>query len=167
MCLLNVTFIVKTKIVPPLMLWSNVVKIIFLWSLNEIAHLIFYLQLICGFNNYFTPYSFFTDFQKYFFGILNSPKKRTTKFDLITVIPQVDLFSFVFWRKAKTPKNHFEIIWPSVREQTPVSWLQVVFPGVQQGAQLKAWLRPQTIDKIKRSLIILICCPLNSVPEIY
>ena len=23
-----------------------------------------------------------------------------------------DLFSFVFWRKLKTPKRHFEIIWP-------------------------------------------------------
>ena len=28
------------------------------------------------------------------------------------MIPQVDLFLFVFWRKPKTPKNHFEIIWP-------------------------------------------------------
>ena len=26
--------------------------------------------------------------------------------------PQVDLFSFVFWRKLKTPKNHFKIIGP-------------------------------------------------------
>ena len=26
--------------------------------------------------------------------------------------PQVDLFSFVFWRKLKTPKRHFEINWP-------------------------------------------------------
>ena len=28
--------------------------------------------------------------------------------------PQVDLFSFVFWRKLKTPKRHFEINWPLV-----------------------------------------------------
>ena len=27
---------------------------------------------------------------------------------------QVDLFSFVFWRKLKSPKRHFEIIWPLV-----------------------------------------------------
>ena len=43
------------------------------------------------------------------FGILNSPKKRTKKFDFNTMIPQVDLFSFVFWKKLKTPKRHFEI----------------------------------------------------------
>ena len=43
------------------------------------------------------------------FGILNSPKKRTKKFDFTTMIPQVDLFSFVFWEKLKTPKRHFEI----------------------------------------------------------
>ena len=32
------------------------------------------------------------------------------KIDIIfTMIPQVDLFSFVFWEKLKTPKRHFEI----------------------------------------------------------
>ena len=44
------------------------------------------------------------------FGILNSPKKRRKEFNFITMIPQVDLFSFVFWRKSTTLKNHFEII---------------------------------------------------------
>ena len=43
------------------------------------------------------------------FGILNSPKKRTKKIDFTTMIPQVDLFLFVFWEKLKTPKRHFEI----------------------------------------------------------
>ena len=43
------------------------------------------------------------------FGNLNSPKKRTKKFDFNTMIPQVDLFSFVFWEKLKTPERHFEI----------------------------------------------------------
>ena len=43
------------------------------------------------------------------FGILNSPKKRTKKFDFTSMIPQVDLFSFVFWEKLKTSKIHFEI----------------------------------------------------------
>ena len=28
------------------------------------------------------------------------------------MIPQVDLFLFVFWEKLKTPKRHFEINWP-------------------------------------------------------
>ena len=43
------------------------------------------------------------------FGFLNSSKKRTEKFDLTTMIPQVDLFSFVFWKNLKAPKRHFEI----------------------------------------------------------
>ena len=47
---------------------------------------------------------------KWFLGSSISSKKRTKEFDFTTMIPQVDLFSFVFWRKSKTPKNHFEII---------------------------------------------------------
>ena len=43
------------------------------------------------------------------YGILNSSKKRTNKFNFTTKILQVDLFSFVFWRKLKTPKRRFEI----------------------------------------------------------
>ena len=39
------------------------------------------------------------------FGILDSSKKRTKKFDLATMIPQVDLFSFVFWKNLKTQKD--------------------------------------------------------------
>ena len=29
--------------------------------------------------------------------IFNSPKKRTKKFDFTTMVPQVELFLFVFW----------------------------------------------------------------------
>ena len=36
-------------------------------------------------------------------------KKRTNEFYFTTMKPQVDLFSFVFWKKLKTPKRHFEI----------------------------------------------------------
>ena len=43
------------------------------------------------------------------FGILNAPKKQTKIFDFTIMIPQVDLFSFVFWEKLKTAKGHFEI----------------------------------------------------------
>ena len=43
------------------------------------------------------------------YGILNSSKKQTNQFNCTTIIPQVDLFLFVFWRKLKTPKRHFEI----------------------------------------------------------
>ena len=39
----------------------------------------------------------------------NSSKKRTNEFDFTTMIPQVDLFTFVFWKKLKTLKGHFEI----------------------------------------------------------
>jgi hypothetical protein len=46
---------------------------------------------------------------KWFLGSSISSKKRTNEFNFTTMIPQVDLFSFVFWRKLTTPKNHFEI----------------------------------------------------------
>ena len=54
---------------------------------------------------------------KAYYGILNSSKKQMNKFDFTTMIPQDDLFSFVFWRKLKTPKRLFEINWPLVNNQ--------------------------------------------------
>ena len=39
-------------------------------------------------------------------------QKRTNEFYFTTMKPQIDLFSFVFWRKLKTPKIHFAIKWP-------------------------------------------------------
>ena len=70
---------------------------------------------VCNFLGIFTLLSpilavFFS--AKGFFMSLISSKKRTKEFDFTTMIPQVDLFLFVFWRKSLTPKNHFEIIWP-------------------------------------------------------
>ena len=44
---------------------------------------------------------------KYFFQVIDFLTKNN--FDFTTMIPQVDLFSFVFWRESTTPKNHFEI----------------------------------------------------------
>ena len=41
------------------------------------------------------------------FGIINSPKKRTKKFNLTTMIPQVDLFLFVFLGEIEDIKNTF------------------------------------------------------------
>ena len=38
-------------------------------------------------------------------------QKRTNEFYFTTMKPQVDLFSFVFWRKLKIPKRHYEINW--------------------------------------------------------
>ena len=49
-------------------------------------------------------------------------KKRTNKFDFTSMIPQIDLFLFVFWRKSTTPKNHFEINWPLAYTLTAKSW---------------------------------------------
>ena len=34
---------------------------------------------------------------KCLFGVFNSPKKRTKKFDFTTMVPQVELFSFILW----------------------------------------------------------------------
>ena len=46
------------------------------------------------------------------FGILNSSNKWTKKFRLTTMIPQVELFAFFFWRNWRHQKRHFEINWP-------------------------------------------------------
>ena len=43
------------------------------------------------------------------FGIIDFLQKRTNKFNFTTIIPQIDLFLFVFWRNSTYPKNHFEI----------------------------------------------------------
>ena len=46
---------------------------------------------------------------KCLFGIFNSPKKRTKKFNFTTMVPQVDLFFVHFLGELKTPERHFEI----------------------------------------------------------
>ena len=43
-----------------------------------------------------------------FFNPTFLPKNERTNSTLLLV----DLFSFVFWKKVKTPKSHFEIKWP-------------------------------------------------------
>ena len=48
----------------------------------------------------------------YFFNSTFPPKKGTNEFYFTTMKPQVNFFSFVFWRKLKTLKRHFEINWP-------------------------------------------------------
>ena len=49
---------------------------------------------------------------KRFFLANISSKKRKNKFNFTTMIPQVDFFSFGFWRKLKIPKLYFKIDWP-------------------------------------------------------
>ena len=47
------------------------------------------------------------------------PKKRTKKFNFTTMVPQVELFPFVFLGELKTPKRHFEIYWPLEKNGAP------------------------------------------------
>ena len=50
---------------------------------------------------------------KWFLGLsISSKKRKNERIWLYYYDTQVDLFSFVFWRKSTTPKNHFEINWP-------------------------------------------------------
>ena len=42
-----------------------------------------------------------------------------SEFNFTTMIPQVDLSSFVFWKKLKTPKRHFEINCPLAKDSEP------------------------------------------------
>ena len=69
-------------------------------------------------------------FQREFLVSSILPKKRMKKFDLTTMIPQVDLFSFGFWKKLKTPKRHLEINWLlwlwQTRYKAPQFWLHIV-----------------------------------------
>ena len=37
--------------------------------------------------------------------------KQTNEFNFTTMIPQVNLFLFVFWKKSKAPKNCFKMNW--------------------------------------------------------
>ena len=49
----------------------------------------------------------------YFFKPMFLPKNERINLTLLLVY----LFSFVFWKKVKTPKRHFEIKWPLVGHQ--------------------------------------------------
>ena len=52
-------------------------------------------------------------FSKCLFGVFNSSKKTNKKFNLTTMVSQVELFLFVFWKNWRyLPKRHFEINWP-------------------------------------------------------
>ena len=44
---------------------------------------------------------------KCLFGIFNSPKKPTKKFEFTTMVPQVKLFLFVFWGRIEDTKKTF------------------------------------------------------------
>ena len=60
---------------------------------------------------------------KQFFQAVVSSKKWTNEFYFTTMKPQVDMFSFVFWRKLKTPKIRFEINWrPQITTVLPTEF---------------------------------------------
>ena len=66
---------------------------------------------------FFKPSSKGQLISKCLFGILHKlPKIQTKKFNLPTMVPQVELFSFVFLEELKTPKRHFEVNGPLGRE---------------------------------------------------
>ena len=39
------------------------------------------------------------------FGIFNSHKKQTKKFDFITMVPKVKFISFIFWENLRHQKD--------------------------------------------------------------
>ena len=45
------------------------------------------------------------EISKCFFGIFNSPKKKMKKNDFTTMVPQVELFSFIFWENWRHQKD--------------------------------------------------------------
>ena len=73
-----------------------------------------------------------------------SSKKQTNEFYFTTMKAQVDLFSFVFWRKLMTPKRHFEIKWPLVC----IFW-RIIYRGY---GKLNLWnilANPIYLEKLK------------------
>ena len=52
---------------------------------------------------------------KIFFQADFPPKKLMIKFYFTTMKPQIDLFSFVFWKKLKTSKRNFELTLEGVK----------------------------------------------------
>ena len=59
------------------------------------------------------------------------------EFDFTTMIPQVDLFSFVFWKKLKTSKRHFEINWPLLSTNLPhLSHIVIEWPPMYSSPSL-------------------------------
>ena len=43
-------------------------------------------------------------------------------FNFITMLPQVDVFSFIFWKKLKTPKRHLNYLTFRQGEREGAQW---------------------------------------------
>ena len=65
--------------------------------------------------------------------------------------PQVDLFSFIFWRKLKTLKRHFQINWPLTVMLT-LDWLKLSFLSFKTSG--KIWLANAVLLLFSRSVAI-------------
>ena len=69
---------------------------------------------------------------KCFFQVDISSQKQTNEFYFTNMKPLLDLFLFVFWRKLKTPKRHFEIIWP-LQKSSSVEICSIVIEFYTEG----------------------------------
>ena len=49
------------------------------------------------------------------FWYLQFSQKTNKKFNFTTMVPEVELFLFLFWGELKTPKRRIEINWPSTK----------------------------------------------------
>ena len=81
---------------------------------------------------------------KCLFGIFNSPKKRTEKFNCTTMVPQVELSSFIFWENWR----HFEINWIEKCKWTR-KWKG------KSVDETPHWVLWQGLDGVLQSLILL------------
>ena len=112
---LELTFFIKDKI--STLKLSNVMAI-GLCTIFDSTYfaLLTIIMCCCQFFYYFFFVLFtFTKDQtksKRFFHIDVSSKKQTNDFYFTTLKSHVDVFFFLFWRKLKTPKRHFEINCP-------------------------------------------------------
>ena len=46
-------------------------------------------------------------------------------------LPVCDVFLFVFWKKLKTPKGHFEIIWPIAGPYLKIAFLYFYYRATE------------------------------------
>ena len=92
--------------------------------------------------------------QNDFFKPTFLPKNERTN---STMIPQVDLVSFVFWKKLKTQKRHFEIKWPleitQVKHYLPTEGFQKRNDATENGPRELALLQAGFLLYIRARII--------------
>ena len=100
------TFTQILRYLQHILMYLNTIRI----QIPRAAYLVNYFKTKLNFknNDFMQPFKGHL-ISKWFFGVVDFLQKRTNEFDFTTMIPQVDLFSFAFWNRLKTPKRHFEI----------------------------------------------------------